>query len=502
MKHSLLSSLLLGFLLICQASLASLAQAQLDAPEGTITFIFEPVDIPFTSQSISRGGITRRYQMSFLDDHYLIRTYTFFKLKRDTLTISTKRDQVEFVYRYRGISPFYYLFQKGDTVRIKHLDTYHPYAEILNRKASPLVTNYTYHAQQEMGIQDFPALLKHSYHFFFMPSSTAQTPEGRAEQVKADALPLIPIQLAGETAFLEELSASGTLAGIDLAYRKGNLQAHSFRAKRAMGGQRPKEQHTFIRTQLSHPRLDSLLYFESQWASVLIDSLVLQHAPWKKTRKSNVRDYHWILNRVLDEPAFPPVLKQYFVLSYLHTALKQASVEQTNALFARIQDSLPDPFVIDYLADKFGLKQTVISELKVTSPDGEPDSLQHILQSLKGKVVYIDFWASWCWPCLHAMPEARGLRQKMQGKDVVFMYVSVDEDQTAWEQTSERLGLDKLAHNYCIGNLKTSGFMEEMDIRTFPRYLIYDKEGELVYRAAPSPGDERIKRILEEVLEK
>lgn len=48
------------------------------------------------------------------------------------------------------------------------------------------------------------------------------------------------------------------------------------------------------------------------------------------------------------------------------------------------------------------------------------------LNSLKGKVVFINFWATWCPPCIHEMPSINKLKQTYKDKDIVFLMVDVD----------------------------------------------------------------------------
>ena len=48
------------------------------------------------------------------------------------------------------------------------------------------------------------------------------------------------------------------------------------------------------------------------------------------------------------------------------------------------------------------------------------------LKDLKGKVVFINFWATWCPPCIEEMPSINKLRQTFKGEDIVFLMVDVD----------------------------------------------------------------------------
>ena len=47
-----------------------------------------------------------------------------------------------------------------------------------------------------------------------------------------------------------------------------------------------------------------------------------------------------------------------------------------------------------------------------------------ILANYKGKVVLVDFWATWCGPCMAAMKEMKPLKDEIKGKDVVFLYLT------------------------------------------------------------------------------
>src|SRR5208282_1731126 len=66
----------------------------------------------------------------------------------------------------------------------------------------------------------------------------------------------------------------------------------------------------------------------------------------------------------------------------------------------------------------------------VTTLDG-----QHLsLDDLTGKVVLIDFWATWCGPCREALPHVREIAKKFQGQPLVVLSVSLDSDEQKWKE--------------------------------------------------------------------
>jgi len=66
------------------------------------------------------------------------------------------------------------------------------------------------------------------------------------------------------------------------------------------------------------------------------------------------------------------------------------------------------------------------------------------LNQLRGKIVVLNFWASWCPPCVEELPSLLQLQKNFQGKDVVVLAVSVDEDADAYHKFLKDHGVDLL----------------------------------------------------------
>lgn len=60
------------------------------------------------------------------------------------------------------------------------------------------------------------------------------------------------------------------------------------------------------------------------------------------------------------------------------------------------------------------------------------DGREVTLEQLKGKIVYLDFWATWCAPCINSLPHVERVRQRFNENEVVFVYINLDEDRSKW----------------------------------------------------------------------
>jgi thiol-disulfide isomerase/thioredoxin len=123
-----------------------------------------------------------------------------------------------------------------------------------------------------------------------------------------------------------------------------------------------------------------------------------------------------------------------------------------------------------------------------------------IKSKFKNKVVYIDFWASWCAPCMAEMPSSFELHEKYKKKDVVFLYISIDTDFEKWKMAINKVKLSTLENSFIAVNYPSASFYRELQLKTIPRYLIYDKTGKLVHRNAPSPDSKEIRNEIDKYL--
>jgi thiol-disulfide isomerase/thioredoxin len=115
--------------------------------------------------------------------------------------------------------------------------------------------------------------------------------------------------------------------------------------------------------------------------------------------------------------------------------------------------------------------------------------LDSLLVKYKGKVIYLDFWASWCSPCIAEMPKSKELRDKYANKDVVFIFLSIDNNLKAWLNSQHRLIANEGTLSFLLADPKNSRISKKIKLNSVPRYLIYDKKGKLINPNAPSPTE-------------
>ncbi|MCF6170353.1 MAG: TlpA family protein disulfide reductase [Bacteroidales bacterium] len=134
----------------------------------------------------------------------------------------------------------------------------------------------------------------------------------------------------------------------------------------------------------------------------------------------------------------------------------------------------------------------------LNDPKYSNESFQSILDEYKGKVVYLDFWASWCGPCKREMPYSQKLQEKFKGKDVVFLYFSVDRNGQPWRNMIDQLTLT--GQHYRANASVHQELNQQFNVRSIPRYILIDKNGEVVSANALRPSNPSVVQEINKLL--
>lgn len=106
------------------------------------------------------------------------------------------------------------------------------------------------------------------------------------------------------------------------------------------------------------------------------------------------------------------------------------------------------------------------------------------LSDFKGKLVYIDVWATWCTPCKQEIPHLKTLEERMHGKDVVFISISTDKDDVRWcnfVKSQQLTGIQLID--------KTGELAKQYNFNGIPFFILLDKEGKVIQTNAPRPSN-------------
>ena len=109
---------------------------------------------------------------------------------------------------------------------------------------------------------------------------------------------------------------------------------------------------------------------------------------------------------------------------------------------------------------------------KSALPDLSTFGLEGTLPKLKGKVIYLDFWASWCAPCKASFPVINGWQEQLASKGFTVLGISVDETAAAMEGF-----LKKNKVSFPIVRDAAQKLVAAANVSTMPTSFLIDKQG-------------------------
>lgn len=239
-----------------------------------------------------------------------------------------------------------------------------------------------------------------------------------------------------------------------------------------------------------------------------------QHAAQKQLVDSFIRKYRserseftttMLFNKVIDSLAlYAPVgigrdlLYARIIENHLNTSRIPFTDPEMQKLSGKITNTNLQSQVVrgnnrlrDVLAGNLSNATHIRTALQVSSDK----FFDELVKPYKGKVVYIDFWAPWCGPCMGEMPESKVLQRELAGKDVVFLYIGLSCTKQSWENTIKDKGIE--GEHYFANDNDGKLLSEKFNISGIPHYVLVDKNGKVAddHTLRPSDKAKLLKKI-------
>jgi thiol-disulfide isomerase/thioredoxin len=161
-------------------------------------------------------------------------------------------------------------------------------------------------------------------------------------------------------------------------------------------------------------------------------------------------------------------------------------------------DRMKEKLTLRYKSAMFTTAGTASVDFNYENFDGGSISLE----DLRGKLLYIDVWATWCGPCIKEMPALKELVKEYANKDIEFVSISIDSknDYEKWR---------KMVPEKNVGGIQlydteglNSDFMKAFNVSLIPRFMMIDSEGKIITAKAPRPSSEDVRNFIDSHLDK
>lgn len=125
--------------------------------------------------------------------------------------------------------------------------------------------------------------------------------------------------------------------------------------------------------------------------------------------------------------------------------------------------------------------------------------LDSIVGANRGKVIYLDCWATWCGPCKAEMPNSKILMEELKDKDVAFAFLCLHSEKKDWLPTIDKLNIG--GQHYFLSKKQSMDFAKFYAINGVPNYMLIDKKGNIVDQGThlrPNVVKDTIEKLLKE----
>lgn len=423
-------------------------------------------------------------------DNYIKSDFTPKKLTSDTLIIAPKCNNIMLTHSFNTISSKEYLIKKGDTVIFKYHNGI-PMASLKNEKSNNIGFAYEDLIRKRINkVNGFTPYEIYKNPFFSNDLIDPDMVINFMHKIKAESYIKAKASFKMEKQFLDSLKAENKISS----------PAYNFYSGRAKYLTKcldleQKLHSPMLKIESFEPPDPSCTY--SYYFNYLQTYFFVEFERKAKViHQSNgqITDYRNVYDSVARQKIFPAQLKNMLLYKYFILISENFSKVDFQKYLEKIKMQITDPTLLAEINTRFitsSYAENENQQLNFLDKNQQIFNLKDVIAKNKNKILYIDFWASWCLPCRAAMPSSRNLRNQYEDKNIVFIYLSLDKDFLKWKKAAIEEKLDNFENSYIVLNPDENSFLKSINLSSIPRYLLYDKKGQLNNQNAPNPNKEK-----------
>lgn len=426
------------------------------------------------------------------------------KISNDTIRIKTQSKTILINHKYNIIGSYEYLANNGDTLLFSYNGEI-PTAKIMNRKTLDFDLNFQLFAGgSSLDNNNFSSLILFNHPWVSIKIANGEIGK-QIRDIKAHYYQKTLIDLRLENHLLDSLLLKKKISSNIHAFYKDRIQYDTLSLMLNDNRFSDQQLEQYIK---NHNDSISTIVFSlyHSWIYNVASKYFNKKVRTIELGNGSIYNYKSVFDSICACPFLKSNLRDNLLFQNTMLIAENFSLNDFKTYFNKLEKATNDTARISQIRKKYFLnfssERNEEKQMYLLSLNKQKFTMEDVVKKHKGKLIYVDFWASWCSPCRELFPYSQKRQAEFKDKNVVFIYLSIDKDFDQWQKAVKEEKMDYYPESYLVINPNSSLFFKELNIKAIPRYIMYDQAGQLAHKNAPSPKANELPNIIEKLLSK